>query len=198
MNELYGNEQLLLNEVAAGARKAFNELYTAYIGEVYEYIYLFTKSREETEEILQEVFLSIWENREKLAEITPFKPYLFRAAKNKLINHIRHTRIKKRVFSDIRSQHRNIHRAADYELMYKEYHHLIQEAVAKLPPKRKMIFKMNIEEGALYDEIAKDLNISKSVVKKQFYKACHSVRQYLYEKGEIVSFSLTCGLLLFF
>lgn len=197
MEELYGDEQILLQEAAAGAREAFNRLYRVYTGDVYHYIYLFTKSREETEEIVQEVFVHIWEHRDQLSAVRSFKPYVFRSARNRLINRVRHARIKDRALSEMRLQHTEQQESVEYELAYNEYHRLIQEAIAKLPPKRKRIFKMNIEEGASYDEIARDLDISKFVVKKQFYQASSFVRQYLYEKGEFLSFSLIYWLALF-
>jgi RNA polymerase sigma-70 factor (ECF subfamily) len=186
MGELYDDEQILLGKVAEGDRKAFNRLYAVHIENVYNYIYLFTKSKEETEEILQEVFVNIWKHREKLAAVNSFKHYVFRAAKNRLINHLRHTRIKNRVFSEIREHAVIMQASADDEIIYRESYRLIQEAVEKLPPKRKAIFKMHIEEEISYAEIAEQLKISISVVKKQFYKACHSVRQYLRTKGEIL------------
>jgi RNA polymerase sigma-70 factor (ECF subfamily) len=187
MEELYHTEKILLERIASGDRKAFNQLHTAHIGNVYNYIYLFTKSKDETEEILQEVFVSIWENREKLEVVRSFKHYLFRAAKNKLINHIRHSRIKNRVLAEIGQHATGIMESPDDQLTYKEYHRLLQEAIEILPPKRKQIFKLNIEDGASFDQIADQLEISKSVVKKQFYQASNFVREYLYKRGGILS-----------
>lgn len=186
MKERYFNEEILLEKVALGDREAFNQLYTVHIDNVYNYIYLFTKSKVVTEEILQETFVNIWENKEKLAEVTSFKHYVFRSVKNKLINHIRHEKIKNKVLYEISQNISSMHEATDYEITYKEYHRIIQEAVEKLPPKRKAIFKMHIEEGVPYTEIAERHKISVSVVKKQYYKACHFVRRYLYTKGEIL------------
>lgn len=186
MDELYDDEQILLGKVAEGDRKAFNQLYAAHIDNVYNYIYLFTKSKEETEEVLQEVFVNIWEHRERLAAVKSFKHYVFRSAKNRLINHLRHIRIKNRVFTEIRERAESMQVSADGEIAYKEYYRLIQEAVEMLPPRRKTIFKRHIEEGIPYAEIAEHLKISIPVVKKQFYKACQFVRQYLHTKGEIL------------
>lgn len=186
MDALYVDEHDLLRKVAAGDRRAFNQLYTAHISVVYDYIYLFTKAKEETEEILQEVFVNIWEHREGLASVSSFRSYVLRAAKNRLINHIRHIKIKNRVLSEI-GQRATGRQASPYDdITYKEYHRLIQEAVERLPPKRKAIFKIHIEEGTPYAEIAENFKISISVVKKEFYKACRFVRQYLYSEGDIL------------
>src|SRR5688572_15092752 len=96
------NEKALLLKASTGDRQSFTELYSAYTKNVYQYIIPFTNSKEEAEEIIQDVFVKIWENGEKLAEINSFKGYLFRAAKNKLIDEVRHLQIRHRVMSEIK------------------------------------------------------------------------------------------------
>ena len=182
------NEKTLLAMVATGDRQAFTQLYTAHLNNLYHYIFLFTKSKEETEEILQEIFIKIWEKREKLPEVDSLKNYLFRFAKNKLLDKIRHLQIRQRVFSEIKRTTDSSETTTSDQCAYREYYRLVQLAIEKLPNKRKLIFRLNIENGLSQDEIAMQLNISKSVVKKQIYSASHSVREYLFKHGEI-SFS---------
>jgi RNA polymerase sigma-70 factor (family 1) len=177
------DEKLLLAAVATGDRSAFSQLYAAHINNVYEYILLFTRSKEETEELLQEVFVTLWEKRDKLAEVESFKSYLFRAAKNRLITNVRHMQVKHRVLSEIRRSTDDSQLTTEYDVTYKEYHQVLQRAIAKLPPKRQLIFRLNIENGLSYDEIAHQLHVSKSVVKNQFYKALDFIRQYLAQHG---------------
>lgn len=187
------DEKLLLAAVASGDRGAFSQLYAAHINNVYDYIFLFTKSKEETEELIQEVFVNLWEKREKLAEVESFKSYLFRAAKNRLITNVRHMQVRYRVLSEIGRSTDGSQPSTEYDVTYKEYHRVLQKAIAKLPPKRKLIFRLNIENGLSHDEIAQQLQISKSVVKNQLYKAYDFIRQYLAQHG---AGSLTIILLL--
>jgi len=179
------DEKTLLMQVAAGDRKAFTELYSSYVNNVYRYIFLFTKSKEETEEIMQDVFVKIWEKREKLAEVESFKNYLFRAAKNKLISEVRHLQVRHRVLSEIKRSRVGVHETTNYEVDYKVYYQVVQKAIEKLPPKRKLIFRLNTENGLSHDEIADQLKVSKSFVKNQLYKAYDFVRQYLSKHGEL-------------
>lgn len=179
------DEKTLLMLVAAGDRKAFTELYSLYIDNVYRYIFLFTRSKEEAEEIIQDVFVKIWEKREKLVEVESFKSYLFKAAKNKLISEVRHLQIRHRVLSEIKRSKTGVHETANYEVDYKMYYQVVQKAIEKLPPKRKLIFRLNTENGLTHDEIAEQLNVSKSFVKNQLYKAYDFVRQYLSKHGEL-------------
>ncbi|MEO5593349.1 MAG: RNA polymerase sigma-70 factor [Chitinophagaceae bacterium] len=180
------DEKTMLAMVATGNRSAFAQLYTTHLGHLYRYIFLFTKSREETEEILQEIFIRIWEQKEKLSQVDSIKDYLFRIAKNKLIDNVRHLQIRHRVLSEIKRTKDISEATTSDQCAYREYYHIVQLAIEKLPPGRKLIFRLNIENGLSQDEIARQLNISKSVVQKQLYSASRFVRQYLFEHSEIL------------
>jgi RNA polymerase sigma-70 factor (ECF subfamily) len=191
------DEKTLLAMVAKGERHAFKQLYSSHLNNLYRFVFLFTKSKEETEEIIQEIFIKIWENREKLSDIDSLKNYLFRFAKNKLLDNVRHLQVRQRVFSEIRRTKDIAENTTRDQYTYREYYHLVQQAIEKLPPKRKLIFRLNIENGLSQDEIAGQLNISKSVVQKQIYKATYFVREYLYKYGEL-SFCLLVTFLISF
>lgn len=193
MNATQYDEKKLLLQAADNDRTAFAELYKVHLNNLYDYIFLFTKSRHETEEILQDVFVRIWENRKKLTGVLSFKSYLFKAAKNKLISQVRHLQIRHRVLSEIKRNKAVAQETTQDMIEYKEYYLAVQAAIEKLPPKRKLIFRLTVENGLSYDEIASELNISKPLVKKQLYKAYDFVRQYLTKHTE-----LTFSLLAFF
>ena len=171
--------------VATGDRQAFIKLYTTHLNTLYRYIFLFTKSKDESEEILQDIFIKIWENREKLPELGSFKNYLFRIARNKFLDNVRHHQIRQRVHSEIKRTKDISQTSTSDQYAYKEYYFVVQQAIEKLPRKRKLIFRLNIENGLSQDEIATQLNISKSVVQKQIYKASLFVREYLFKHSEI-------------
>jgi RNA polymerase sigma-70 factor (ECF subfamily) len=185
------NKNTLLAKVAGGDRDAFTQLYTDHLNNLFRYIFLITRSKEETEEILQEVFIRIWENRSKLVAIDSFENYVFRCAKNKLLDNIRRQQVKQRAFSEIKRSKEVSASTTSDQSAYKEYYLLVQQAIEKLPPKRKLIFRLNIENGYSREEIARHLNISDSVVKKQIYKASYFVRAYLVKHGEISMSLLT-------
>ena len=178
------DENALLLLAATGDRQAFTQLYKAHLNNCYNYIFLFTKSKEETEEILQEVFVKIWEGREKLANVQSFKNYLLKSAKNKLLDHVRKEQIRHRVLTEIKRNNSIVQENTNDDFAYREYYRIVQDAIEKLPPKRKLIFRLNTENGLSHNEIAVQLNISKSVVKNQLYKAYDFVRQYLSKHGE--------------
>ena len=185
VDDLIANERMLLEQVAVGNRLAFKSLYSLYLDNVFRYIYLFTKSEYETEEILQEVFIKIWENRERLTEIQSFKNYLFKAAKNKVLDALRTEKVRHRVMAEIKRNNALSDISTLDAVAFREYYQIVQTAINKLPPKRRLIFRLNTENGLSLDEIAQQLCISKSAVKKQLYKAFDFVREYLALNGEI-------------
>jgi RNA polymerase sigma-70 factor (family 1) len=182
---LQENEQELLLRLNNGDRHAFSQIYQKYLDSLYKYIYLFTKSNEQTEEVLQEVFIRIWENRADLRNIESFKNYLFRSAKNKLIDVIRQNQVRHRILSEFKRRNVDKELIGGDEIDYREYYRIVQQAIEKLPPKRKQILCLNIEYGLSQGEIAQQLQISKSVVQKQLYKALDFVRQYLEQRSGV-------------
>lgn len=190
----YEESKILLQRIAEGDRVAFTWFYTSHLNRLYRYIFLFTKSKEDTEEILQDIFIRIWENREKLKEIDLAAAYLTQIARNKIIDKVRSMQTRHRVLSEIRRSRGDSANTTSDDCIYREYYLVVQQAIEKLPPKRKLIFRLNTENGLSQDEIANQLKISRSVVQKQLYSASHFVRKYLFEHGEIsmsILFALT-------
>ena len=177
-------EQELLKRVAAGDRKAFTQLYTGWLNNVHDYVHFFTRSAETTEELVQEIFIKIWEHHHRLAAVRSFKSYLFRIAKNTVIDHVRHQQVRHKVLRNLEQQAITAHTDTEQQLTYTAYYNTVQAAIERLPEKRKLIFRLSTQEGLSHDEIATLLHISKSVVKKQLYAAFDFVRQYLYQQGE--------------
>jgi RNA polymerase sigma-70 factor (family 1) len=173
-------ESELMGKIAGGDRTAFSVLYGQHLSGLYNYIYLFTKSRAAAEEIVQDVFVKIWEKREGLVHVNSFKPYLYKSAKNLLLDEIRRNAIKTRVINALKPDTEESQGNTDDGIIYKEYQKIADMAIGLLPEKRRAIFLMRTREELSLDEIAERLGISKSVVKKQLYAGISFVRQYLH------------------
>ena len=179
-----------LLQAAAGDRHAFTNLYTRYLDNLYQYVFLFTKSAYSTEEIVQDVFVRIWEHRQCLREVESFKSYLFRAAKNRVIDYVRSDQVEERALSRLLAVQKAGPEMPDEAFDYKAYYHIVQEAIGQLSPRKQEIFRLSTEKGLSHDEIAAELDISKSSVKNQLYKSFDFIREYLARKGGL-SFVLT-------
>ncbi|MBS1567166.1 MAG: RNA polymerase sigma-70 factor [Bacteroidetes bacterium] len=176
-------EHELLQRIARGDRVAFNKLYTRYLDNLYRYVFLFTRSAEISEEIVQDVFIRLWESRDLLADVHSFQPYLLRAAKNKIMDDRRRRQVRRRALEGLRAQSAEQPLTPGDAFDYKAYYLLVQEAIGQLTPRRQEVFRLSTEKGLSYDEIAAQLQISKSAVKKQLYEAYDSVQQYLARHG---------------
>lgn len=164
---------------AAGDRESFALLYRRHLSAVYRYLYLFSGSKYDSEEVVQDIFVSIWEQRAKLAGVRCFRAYLFRLAKNRMIDMIRRKQRERVLIPG----HPNLpvpwSRPADDHLIYDQLRLQATQAISELPPRRKLIFELSSQEGLSLDEIARELKISKSVVKKQLYAAIGHLRKQL-------------------
>jgi RNA polymerase sigma-70 factor (family 1) len=173
------NEKVLLILAAGGDRESFARLYSQYLDQVCKYVFLFTRSREISEEIVQDVFVRLWECREVMSTVNSFPSYLFRAARNKSVDYIRRRQAEQRGLAGYRTERTDLPETPDEAFDYKACQHLMAEAIKKLPQRRRLIFLMKIERGLSHDDIARELKISKSAVKNQLYDASDFVRSHL-------------------
>jgi len=179
------NEKELLSQIAGGDRDAFRELYSRYFPLVERYVSLFESSKRNQEELMQDVFVRIWEKRDKLTGVESFKGYLFFVSRNVVYNYIRALKVRKRLNDLEDSADASSESNLENEMLFKQYYNIALEAIEKLPEGRRKILKMSVDQALTLDEIAAALNISRSGVKKQLYAATAFVRQYLQEHGEL-------------
>ena len=180
------NEYELLQQVSHGDRTVFKTLYTAYYSHVQRYISLFEPSGNSLDELTQDVFIRIWEKRSYLERVDSFKGYLFVVTRNVVFNYLRGLKVQQKVkeLSEVEGAGRN---ETEDQLLFKQYYRIALEAMEKLPPGRRKVLKMSIDDGLTLDEIAVELQISRAGVKKQLYAATSFVRQYLQEHGELTA-----------
>lgn len=172
-------ESMLLRLVANGSKEAYAALYKHYLPKLFIYLNGMLQSKEESEEILQDIFLKIWERKEEVLKIKSLNSYLFSMAKNKLLNLHDHQKVKQKAIGYLSHQAPVVDNAADGQYIYAQHLSIVEKAIEVLPPKRKQIFQMSTQLNMSQDEIAAELKISKSMVKKQLYAATRHVKEYL-------------------
>jgi RNA polymerase sigma-70 factor (ECF subfamily) len=178
-------ERELMQRCVAGDRQAFTTLYSYYAPLLYKVIYPLTnRSREDTEEIIQELFVKIWDKRDRMLTIRSFRPFIFRLARNRVIDWYRKRESindYQAFYSDHGEQEGN--RLED-DLLFEEYYSIAMEAIAKLPPRQRQIFHLRHTADLSLAEVADTLQISIHGVKKQLYEATRFVRDYLQRHGD--------------
>jgi RNA polymerase sigma-70 factor (family 1) len=178
-------ERELMQRCVEGDRQAFATLYSHYAPLLYKAVYPLTnKSKEDTEEIIQELFVKIWDKRDNMLTIQSFRPFIFRLARNKVIDWYRKNESKKSYSTFYSENHRNDSVSLTDDLLFEEYYAIALEAISNLPPRQKQIFNLRHTEDLSLLEIARELRISLHAVKKQLYQATRFVRAYLHKHGE--------------
>ena len=182
------DEQTLLQRTAEGSRAAFSSLYSHYYHSLYRFVFFILKSHEDSEEIIQDIFLKIWIKRETLTGIRSFEDYIFRMAKNRIFDRFKQSRTHLKL-----TRHISLHTEKDTEstfndLLLRQYHAIAQEAIDQLSPRRKEIFLMSAQDGLTSREIAGLLGISISAVKKQLHEANHFIKDHLRKNADWLLF----------
>lgn len=181
------NELRLLREASESNRESYAALYIYYTPKLYKYVFTLTRqAKEDTEDIIQEIFLKIWEKRETLAAISSFENYLFRTARNILINRHSHRLVKDRALRQRAYLQPNAHTGPEQDILYISYHKTAREAIGLMPPKRQQIFHLSTQQDRSLDEIAAITGLSKAGVKKQLYTAIRFIKEYLKKHAELI------------
>lgn len=171
-------DQQLLTQIAIDDSAAFKELMTRYVPRIYPFILNLVKASVIAEEITQDIFIKIWENRRELSEINYFSTWTFTIGRNLALNVLKQDAARfLREAHYVRSQEN--HSDSESDIYLKDYEGLLNTIVNQLPPKRREILKLKMEKGWSHEEIGQHLGISPNTVKNQLAKSYSSVRKEL-------------------
>jgi len=170
-------EKDLLQEVAAGNAASFTELFYRWQPFLATHIHRITESVPVTEEIVQDVFLKIWESREALAGIRSFKAYLLVVSKNMAIN-----AFKKMAREFQQLERYRVESITPAEDSSAALYSLIDEAIDQLSPRQKEVYLMHRHQRMTYQEIAAELGIGRESVKTHLQLAVHGISKYVHLK----------------
>lgn len=184
------NDHELLLLIAGSDLPAFHALYQRHFGALRSYVYLFTRSEEDTEDILQELFIKLWEKRESLPVIENFRNYVFRMARNGVLKHLQ--RVKPRLATVALDEASALTAVEDVtdQLLFKQHYNMAMEVIEQLPARRKEVFHLVLQEDLSFSDVASRLGISVSAVKQHYYAAVSSIRDYLRQNKVISSVTL--------
>lgn len=164
-----------------GDRAAFELLYRKYWRRLYDSAYKRVQSREDCEEIIQELFLDLWTKRQHLSITTSLDVYLFTALRYKIYNHIR-SQLTKRAHVDYVTRlgmpQANL---VEDQLYYEELQHHLHESLAQLPEKYRRVYELSRHQQYTYREIAQLLNLPIDTVEKHMARALQLLRLHLKE-----------------
>ncbi|BAV08226.1 RNA polymerase sigma-70 factor, ECF subfamily [Filimonas lacunae] len=178
MNNSQVGDELLLTRLSKGDKLAFDQLYQQYSHPLYLNLLKLTKSEAIAEELLQEIFVRIWNKKDTLDIHTGLGNYLFKISQNLVYDFFRKAKQDKQLRSQIIAVAAEEYTHIEENLLSKENRTLLHRAISTLPPVRQQVFKLCKLEGKSYDEVAEELGIGVSTVNDHIVKATKHIKRY--------------------
>lgn len=191
--KIFPEDMELVLKLQKGDVEAFDLVYAKYAGRLYGFAFKYLKSKAETEELVQSVFLKVWENHKTLRRGSSFKSYLFTIAYNEICNSFkRKTRLQKYIGVQLLSDS-PVSRETEELINYNAALEQLNEIISKLPERQRIIFSKSRQEGKTNNEIATELGISSGSVDNYISESLKFIRANLQDKN----FSLVLFFVLF-
>ena len=160
--------EMLLQKIQEGDQLAFKEFYHSQFFKLYQFAYSFVHSKENAEEIGNDVFFALWQKRESLHTIQNIQVYLYVAVKNASLNYLRKNNLQVPVSVDeLNVDHFPMVANPELLLIQRELQQQVREAIEQLPPRCRLIFKLVKEDGLSYKEVATILDLSVKTIDSQ-------------------------------
>ncbi len=181
------DEKQVLDSLSKGNELAFTQVFDRYRPRVYSVALNLLKSSTLAEEVVQDVFLKVWQKRENLPGIKRFDAYLFMMARNNIYDHFKKLAHETEACKFFMGKADFIENT-DYQMIEGEYTEILKQAVNKLTPQQKEVYLLAKEQHLSHEEIAKELNISRLTVKTHMAQALKLIRIRLEKNIDLYTF----------
>lgn len=174
-------EKELIFQLKKGSEKAFDKVYRLYAARLYGYCMQYTKSREDSEEIVQDVFIKLWQNKEKIIQTDTLRSLIFKIAKFQLINKYRSSlnSFSYEVYVDFYNEKKlsidNAHHAIEYD----DFCHILKKALKTLPETQQKVIEYCKLKNYSNKEAADKLQLKDQTVKNQLSIGLKTLKEIL-------------------
>lgn len=175
MHKIYTDIELL-DLLKSGNKSALTEIYKRYHGVLYAHAYRRLPDREEVRDIIQEIFIALWKNRDTLSITSSLSAYLYTAVRSRVLNVFRNQKVRDSYTQSLQGFMDSGVELVDDRLREKELIQIIEKEVASLPPQMRLIFEMSRFKDMSHKEIAEELGISPQTVRTQVRNALRILR----------------------
>jgi len=185
----------LARKIKTGGKVAYQVLFERYAPQVYQFSLSYLKNEADSEELVQDVFLKIWEKRETLDESKNLKSFIFKIAVNTIYDFIRHKNVETAFADYARLNFKTDDNYTWHSVIFNEMQQNLEDIVAKLPEQQQSIFHLSKLQGLTNDEIAEKLDLSKRTVENHLYRAISYLKEY-FKNDTVIAllfFNLFCG-----
>ncbi len=170
-------EKEMLSDLRLGSQTAFRQIYSLYSGRIYLNIRKMVKSEQDAAELLQEVFIKVWDKRELIDAEQSFRSYLFQIAKYTVYNFIRKNNLEKQIQAYLSLHNTQLYTHVEEQLNEKQDEQWLSQTIEQLPPQRRLIYRLCKIEGKSYAEVSTLLRISTSTINDHIVKATKYIKE---------------------
>jgi RNA polymerase sigma-70 factor, ECF subfamily len=176
------DDNSLASRIRDDSLDAFELLYNRYKKKLYYFSLRYLEDPAEAEELVQTVFVSIWEHRKTLDDTRSIKNYLLKSAVNYIYNYLKKKAIKRRYLEQELQKHEGSTNQTYDHIFYKDLEKRIDAIITSLPSQQQKIFNLSRFEGLAHEEIAKKLELSIRTVENQIYRVTRVLKKHLKEE----------------
>ena len=164
-------EHKLIRDIIKGDSHAFDELYKQYYNKVYSFLYRYLQSKQDAEDVIQDVFITVWNSREKLKEIKNLNAWLFTITFNQIRKVFRNMAMEKRKLDTYATSSLFDDNSVISEVEFNDLMEKAGDVIERIPSRQKTVLLMTIKDGRSSTEISGILNISKRTVENHLSNA---------------------------
>ena len=185
------NESDLFTRAKDGDQTAFTAIFDHYSPRIFAFVLKMSKSQTVAEDITQEIFLKLWNSREKFPEIKSYNAYIYSMAFNFAINYIKKNSWESSKLSLLKDNFNDHSNITEETIDFNESKLLLLQAIQQLPPQKKIIYKLNREEGLTLEQIAEKMQLSRNTVRNHLAEALSFIRTFIQEHAKsIIAFNI--------
>ncbi|MFA0963588.1 RNA polymerase sigma-70 factor [Roseivirga sp. BDSF3-8] len=166
----------ITQKLKAGDRKVFEELFRMHYTELCLFARKYTNDMEKGEELVQDLFVRLWDKRETMEFNTSVKSYLYTSLKNTCLNYLKHLKVREKYQQHVMREYKESNHHLHDPMVEPDFELRVYKAIDELPRQCREIFKMSRFEGLKYREIADHLGVSIKTVENQIGKALRLLR----------------------
>lgn len=182
---MYSERELILN-LTNGSVEAFNRIYDIYAKRLFAYTRQYIRSEEQSEEIVQDVFLNLWQMRSRITNTESLKSLLFKIAKSRLIDAYR-SQVNSPEFEDYVAYCESIQTLDYHQMEYDDFIKMLKRSIDALPSKQKKIITLVKLEGLSQAEVAEKMGLSLQTVRNLLSIGIRTLKNMMKIGGPILS-----------
>lgn len=189
------NDKDLAQKIKTGDKNAYQKLFEKYAPRIYHFAFSYLKNKPDAEELVQNVFLKIWEKRNLLDTSQNIKAFVFKVAVNTIYDFIRKKNMEYAFEDYARLNYSPGEDFTWHSVIFEEMQQNLRQLVSQLPEQQQKIFQLSKLDGLSNDEIARQLNLSKRTVENHLYRALAFLKKHFTSETlfALLFFHLLCG-----